>query len=89
MEYDIVFIFFFGLFIVPFMPVLGWALGQVFILLLWAKNPLWTWLIPLLGLGSFLATDALLHFTEATWELEINLDPLLSTLGDYVLLVLI
>jgi len=59
--------------------VLGWFMGQLFILLLWAKHAFWPYLIPLVGFMSFFATDALLHWSHATFHLEINLDPLLST----------
>lgn len=57
--------------------LLGWVVGQILIVLLWAKHPFWQYLIPPLGFGLFQAAEEFLHYSLHHWELPVNLDPLL------------
>ncbi len=52
---------------------LGWVMGQGLILILYAERPIWMYLIPVLGFLSFLGAETLLHYSEHTWNLAINL----------------
>lgn len=47
------------------------------IVLLWAKNVAWLYVIPPIGLLSFIGSEALLEYSLHHWRVPINLDPLL------------